>query len=143
MFLMKTQLEELDFTSRSGIVVALLVRKTRFFHAIAHQNPVEFHAFEDINNLLVFVYGDCKFVLLLWFDDPDSLSGRRYFGTQVNVCGVEHVVGGEVVELFDDDGELRRKTGGEVSEGGEEVVVDGVGDEVIGDGSEEKGGGGE
>lgn len=64
-------------------------------------------------------------------------------GAEVDVGGVEHAVGGEALEVFDDDGEVRGEAREERVEGGGEVGLEGLGDKLVGEGFEEEDGTGE
>lgn len=109
MFLVETKFKIPHF--RSGILI---------FGGVSQggglQNPFEVNAAVDVDDFLIVVDGDGQLLLFGRLVHFDPVRGAGDFGGEVDVGGLEHLVGGETVEFVHDDGELRREFGGELAE---------------------------
>lgn len=105
------------------------------------EDPLHPHSAVEIDDLLAPIDGQDQFLVLLGFDHFDPPRGRGNLGPQEKGGRLEHLVRGQAVGFFDDDGELRGEAGEEGVEAGGDVGAKGVGDEVDGYGPEEDGGG--
>eukprot|EP00268_Persea_americana_P052921 TRINITY_DN59546_c0_g1_i1.p2 TRINITY_DN59546_c0_g1~~TRINITY_DN59546_c0_g1_i1.p2 ORF type:complete len:107 (-),score=16.46 TRINITY_DN59546_c0_g1_i1:1319-1639(-) len=96
-----------------------------------NQSPFDLKALEGVDDLFVCFYRDFQVVLFIGFTyfQPSHRGGD--LGTQVDLCGFIELVWCEPVVFVDDDGELRAQTMEEGVQGGEDVVLEVAGYEII------------
>lgn len=96
--------------------------------------PLEFHPFKVINNLLVLVCHNQNVLVPHRLARFEPLGGGGGGGdaAQVDFRGGVDLIEFKPIELLDGDGELGGEAGEEAVEGGEEVALELMGDEVLG-----------